>query len=468
MKVSVVCIACCAQILGCVAVQSSLAQTASSNYGNMKLEDFPRDEKGYLKEDVWKLIEEYAKTNPNTNEARGLGLRANCKAFMSKYANWTVAEPPAPPQKKLRNLAEKPTKPRFPLTGKVWPQKEGDASVCLWEDDKLAAMTLGIDDNCSGDVPFWKGLSKKYGKLNITWNLVVGNIEMKTSNAGTWDFWRELTKEGYHVASHSMMHNGDPVPADGWRGFEWEAGESKRLMDANLNGFVTKTFAYYGSGFNAFSTFGKHLPILRQAVTKYYAAARGGGAFGINQANMIDYMDVHATTGGVDALLSDKPNANWMADQKLKNLFDPNPNNKAYRGWANIFIHFVNGGKEFDTNQGQIIYGKALAFYNEHRADLWNGFFDDVALYGEERDTATLVTNTTTSTKIAFTLTSQMDPAVFDYPLTVKVRIYDSWKNATATQNGKSVPVQVIQHDNHSFALVKAVPDQGQVILAPK
>ncbi|RYX83822.1 hypothetical protein EON83_12810 [bacterium] len=431
------------------------------------MDNFPRDANGYLKVEVWKLIEEYAKTNPNTNEARSVTRRAEGIQYLAKYAGWVAPQPPAPPSGKLRNLAEKPVKPRFLLTGKSWPRQGGEASVCLWEDDKLAAMSLGIDDNCSGDVEFWKGLSKKYGQLNITWNLVVKGIDTgKEANAGTWNFWRALTKEGYHVASHSVTHCSDPVPADGWLGYDWEASESKRLMDANLDGFVTKVFVYPGAGVGAFATPRKHVEIYRQAAGKYYAAARGGGAFGINQANMIDYLDIHSTTGGVESLLSDTPNPAWMADQKIKNLFDPN--NKCYRGWANIFIHFINQGKDFDTNPYDIAYGKLLAFYNDHREDLWTGFFDDVALYGQERDTATLVTDEASSRKIALTLTSRMDPSVFNYPLTVKVRLYDTWRSITATQDGNVLPVQMIEYEDHAYALVKAAPDRGQVILMPK
>ena len=469
MKTRLICLALFASLVSSVPAQNASTQAPGSNYRNIKLEDFPRDENGYLKEDVWKFIEEYAKTNPNTNDARVVARRPEFKAYMAKYADWKAPEPPALPQGKLRNLAEKPAKPRFPLTGKVWPQKEGEASVCLWEDDKLAAMSLGIDDNCATDAPFWKELSKKYGQLNITWNLVTKGIDTgKETLAGTWAFWQGMIKDGYHVASHSMMHCADPVPADGWRGWDWEASESKRLMDANLGGFITKTFIYPGSGVYAFSTTRKGGEDYRKAVAKYYAAARGGGAFGINQANMIDYMEIHSTTGSVESLVSDQPNPAWMADQKIKNLLVPDPNNKCYRGWANIFIHYVNGGKDFETSSFGIAYCKLLAFYNEHRADLWTGFFDDVALYGQERDTATLVTNEATSAKIAFTLTSQMDPTVFNYPLAVKVRVYDAWKGATATQNGKLLPVQVIEYDKHSFVLVKAVPDQGKVILTPK
>ena len=292
--------------------------------------------------------------------------------------------------------------------------------------------------------------------------------------AGTWETWREMIKEGYHVTSHSMVHCNDPVPADGWPGYEWEAAESKRMMDANLGGFITKVFTYPGAGVGAFST-----PVdpktkqtaQRPAVVKYYAAARGGGALAINQANMIDYFDIHSTTSGVVYLLDDSKLDGWMKrahiSQNLNTLFDPDPNNKNYRGWANVFIHFINNGKDFDTNPFQVEYGKVMAFYNEHRADLWTGYLDDIALYGQERDTATLVTDEAGDAKISFTLTSKMDPVVFDYPLTVKVRIPGAWKNVKARQAEKDIPAVVIQHEGASFALVKAIPDRGQVTLLP-
>jgi hypothetical protein len=61
-----------------------------------------------------------------------------------------------------------------------------------------------------------------------------------------------------------------------------------------------------------------------------------------------------------------------------------------------------------------------------------------------------------------------MDPAVFDYSLTIKVHVPDSWKSVSATQELAAVPVQLIQNAGASFALVKARPDHGQTVLVPK
>ena len=430
----------------------------------------PRDEHGFLKAEVWDMIKATAAANPGGNEAGRLATRPDYQAFYATYAKWKAPEPPAPPAGKLSNLSETPKEPRFPLTDKVWPTRVGEASVCLWEDDKLAAMTLGVDDNNAMDLPYWKGLEKKYGKLNITWNLIVCGIESnvekgRASAYGTWKTWQQMVSEGYHVSSHSMCHNHDPVPSDGWPGPDWEAAESQRLINAHIPGFKAKLFARPGAGVPAFS-------IVRgswdASIKKYYAGARDGGRDALNEANMIDYFHIHSTTGNVPAIVDDKDTK--VPDQNLNNLFaaDPkHPYHKYYRGWANVFIHFIGQGKAFDTQAHTVAYGKVLAFYNTHRADLWTGFIDDVALYGQERDTATLKTDGASDAKIQFTLTSKMDPSVFNYPLTIKVRLPTAWKGAVAQQNNVAVPVAVITHEGALYALVKAVPDRGQVTLTP-
>jgi len=444
-------------------------------YLSTQLKDFPHDANGFLKPEIWDIVAAEAKLRPGTNEERILLERKVMKDFYATYKDWKAPEPTPVAPGKLRNLPDIPKTPRFPLTDKVWPEKTGDTSICLWEDDKLAAMSLGVDDNCATDLPYWKELSKKYGGLNITWNLIVDNIDGALEKgrgpmAGSWATWKEMLNEGYHLASHSMTHNHDPVPADGWPGPDWEAAESQHLIDSHLPGHKTRFLALPGSGVHAFgilSVGSVPFSTWRPSLVKYYAGARGAGGQALNQANMIDYFCIHATVA-VGTILDNKDPK--YAQYQIMNLFDADPKSRFhnfYRGWANIFIHFINNGKDFDKNPGTIAYGKMLGFYNDHRADLWTGYFDDVGLYAEERDTATVATNSASDKSIVFTLTDKMDPAMYDYPLTVKVRLPSTWKSTEAKQGGKTLASQVIAHEGASFALVKAMPDRGQVTLTP-
>lgn len=466
--------------LGCTASAQQEMEEAGpptkaprTGYRALTLESLPRDENGLLKPEIWDIIAAEAAANPGSNEARAIAERAEFQEYFKQFAEWKPPEVVITPGKRL-NLSKVPTVPRFPLTGKVWPSKPGEASVCLWEDDKLAAMSLGVDDNCAQDLPYWKMLSEKYGGLKITWNLITFNIDGavqrgRVASFGTWDTWRQMIAEGFRVASHSKMHLRGPVPADGWPGPEWEVAQSKADLEANLPGQKIRLFVYPGAGVRVFGiprdpATGQNA--WRPFVAKHFAAARAGGGDAINPANMIDYLAIKATTGSVPELLETK--IPRMEAQNLNKLFDPDPSNKNFRGWANIFIHFINNGKGFETNKFTVAYEKVLAFYNDHRADLWTGFMEDIALYGQVRDTATLVTNEAGGSKIVFTLTSEMDPEVFDYPLTIKVRLPNEWKSVGGSQNGTAVPVEVIEHEGGSFALVKTLADRGPVTLLPK
>ncbi|CAN5760283.1 hypothetical protein BH09VER1_BH09VER1_13130 [soil metagenome] len=450
-------------------------KTARTGYMALKSQDLPRDEKGFLKPEVWDLVIQQAKDVPNSNEARVLAERDVYKTYYATFANWTPPPPLPASEGHLRNLADAPKEPRFVITDKVWPAKPGDASVCLWADDKLAAFSLGVDDNNAMDIPYWMELSKKYHGLPITWNIITANIDGVVSKgrivqAGKWETWQKLLDEGYHLASHSMTHNHSPVPADGWPGPDWEAAASRDAIDSHLPGHKTRAFVYPGSGVHVFGIFGGYTTASnwRPALTKYYVTARGGGGEALNQANLIDYFNVHSTTGGVPFLLNDKDPR--YAAQNLNNLLNADPKNpyyKYYRGWGNVFIHFINNGKDWTTNPFNIAYDQILQFCDQHREELWLGYFDDVALYGEERDTATLTTNEVRSDQLSFTLVSKMEPATFDYPLTVKVRLQDNWKGVAAKQNNADIPATFLVHEGVPYALVKAVPDRGIVTLTP-
>ena len=417
---------------------------------------------------VWDTIEARAAAFTGTGwsmDKAAVAVRPTMKEYFARYAGWTDPTPPPLPEGKLRNLADTPANPRFPLTEKMWTETPGSASVCLWEDDKLAAFSFSIDDNCATDVPFWLELSKKYGGLNITWNLITGfvggDIPRFLIQGGTWDLWAKVRAEGHHIASHSIQHVTDPVREDGWPGPGWECAESKRQLDAGLVGQKTKLFAYPGSPMKEFSV----SYAWRPDVTKYFAAARGGSGNPINIANQIDYFNIR-TTAHPDGITEGKP----VAEFNLSNTIVKSSNqgyHKFYRGWSTLFIHSVNGGKDWDTNPFQQSFTKVFDWVAAHRDDLWVGHLDDVALYGQERDTATLETVSTEDNRIVVRLSSQMDPAVFDYPLSIKVRLPDAWKGLDAKQGGASVESKFLLHEGAPYGLVKVVPDRGEIVLVP-
>jgi hypothetical protein len=189
----------------------------------------------------------------------------------------------------------------------------------------------------------------------------------------------------------------------------------------------------------------------RNVAARYYVAARGGSGH-VNPANQIDYM----RTSSVGGLQIDNPKGRW-AD--FLNVFDPKRyRDWCYRGWYCCHYHGVK-----PETRGQV--AAAFDAVKEREADVWVGLFREVVLYAQERDTAVLSSSAEADGTVRLRLGDRMDDALFDYPLTVKVRLPDGWKSAAATQAGATAPAVTREHDGAFCALVSVVPDRGEAVL---
>lgn len=363
--------------------------------------------------------------------------------FLSRAISFTwilcLAGSLAQDQNQLLNLAEAPKTPRFPLTDRVWGANPGDASICLWADDKLAAVSFTVDDNPAADVAWWLETADQYG-FKVTWFLITDRIEKNpsTRSSGTWKQWSEVITLGHDIQSHTVWHLHTELPE--WTGIEDEYRLAGSHIETKIPGHLCECLAYPGGANKGLND--------RNIAARYYIAARGA-AGSPNPANQIDYLNTCAMS---KAVIND-PALPW-AD--LNNLFKPG--NMRYRGWAVLLSHSLPDKSTMTP---------LLGFFAEHKDELWGGLFRDVAKYGQERDTATLKVDENTPLRIALTLTDRMLDSRFDYPLTVKVCLPSEWKNVKAAQNGQAVASRLVEHEGALYALVNAVPDRGQIILMP-
>jgi hypothetical protein len=289
-------------------------------------------------------------------------------------------------------------------------------------------------------------MCKKYG-LRPTWWLVTGEVG-KRGNSGTWEAWQKVLAAGCDVQSHTVNHLNTKSPT--WTGkMDDEYGNAQKAINENVPGARCLTLAYPG---------GQGQEANDPAIAaRYYIAARGGVPF-INQASAIDYMQVRA--GSAFTVDGAK-----FPDQNLVTAFDKSPKNKCWRGWWVGFFHWIKTDdaaatasceKRFAYIQGKVQSG-----------ELWLGLFREVAQYGQQRDTARLEVKSVAADKIVLSLTDDMDDTLFDFPLTVKVRLDPAWKSAKAMQGAKETGCKIVEHEGAKFALLQIVPDRGEVVLVP-
>lgn len=372
-------------------------------------------------------------------------IKRFCVAGMAAVASATLASAVFAGEGGLRNLPAT-EKPRFEITDPDWPAEPGEASICLWRDDKLAAVSFTIDDNTVPDHAWWLEQSQKYG-FKFTWFVITARVHSGNPYFGEWADFEKLRAAGHDVQSHTVDHFNPTLNRNLGTDDNYRIAIDE--LEKGLPGAKIRTLAYPG-GPNAKND--------SAIAAKYYIAARQTRSI-LNPVNRVDYMNVNSVGNG---LLTD-----GTSGTAIQWLITPDGRHKQlYRGWGCQHFHGLTNVKEPEKSAKRQA-AKVLEYLGEHKADFWVGTFTDVAMYGQERDTATLSTSVEGNT-LKLSIADKMDDALFDAPLTVKARLDPSWTNVTAKSGEQKIDVQVIEHNGAKYALVPVVPDRGEVFLSPQ
>lgn len=333
---------------------------------------------------------------------------------------------------------------RFSVTDKVWPEIVGEGDVCLWNDDKLAAFTITIDDNNEQDIPFWKTMISNYG-FHFSW-FVITEADPQY-NVQDWSLYNDLAVLGSQIDGHDDRNwynapTGDETnPSDEDYLVRLQATVAK--IDTEVTSGTNKclTYAYpYGEGNEA------------QARTQFIGIRGTQGL--LNHSNSVNYLDVNSVSN-VHIYDNDTNRDKYILPllDNVNTLYGTN----YYRGWGSTHFHGLDAAGEILTNE--------FLQYLAGKPDLWVAGFTEVTQYSQSFATHNLTIDNVSESEIKFTLTDDMLDSAFYFPLTVKIRIDNSWVNVSAIQNGTPVDSEIKMHNGKKYALVKAVPDLGQVTI---
>lgn len=332
---------------------------------------------------------------------------------------------------------------RFSVTDKAWPLNVGEADVCMWNDDKLSAFTLTIDDNNEQDIPFWKTMLSTYG-FNFTW-FVITEADAQY-NVQNWNLYNDLAELGSQINGHDDRNwydnpgAGETNPTDA----EYLAG--LQATQAKVNTEVTSgensclTYAYpFGEGNDT-------------EARKVFISIRDVVGV-LNKVDLVDYLHVNSISSS--AIYGDDTSRDKYI-LPLMNTTSALYGTNYYRGWGSTHFHSIGDA----ANEIKV---EEFIQYLANKSDLWVAGFTEVAQYSQSFATHSLTVDNVTAAEIKFTLTDDMLNSAFYFPLSIKIRIDNSWASVSATQNGKSVDSKIITNGGNKYALVKAVPDEGQV-----
>ena len=128
--------------------------------------------------------------------------------------------------------------------------------------------------------------------------------------------------------------------------------------------------------------------------------------------------------------------------------------------WLVLTFHGIDGiGWEAKPHEELQEY---FGYMKQHEENLWVAPFREVTKYMRERVNAKL--NTVESAgKIVISITHSLDPALYNFPLTLKTYVDPDWKNVSVKQGSKNVTFQLTADEKASYVLYHAFPNSEDI-----
>ncbi len=348
-----------------------------------------------------------------------------------------------------------------------WPENVGDMQIAMWKNNASGAFTLTADDSIIRDFPAFIELYNQY-KIPVT--LFVPAIKYNaTSGVRHYVRWQEADAvDGLSVQSHTYTHSDFTKKTTAEMAWDYKKGIDTIAQYVKS----PQTVVAYASG-NA-----GDISVARQ----FHIAGRGTTGTP-NMGDKTNYLCTNSLSGI----------GTGNGENAVKTLYDSNYTvyGKSYvGGWTSVHFHGLVDNPSVNEVLAREKYGENATeeqlaekftprdnleyVYNKwlipavNEGKVWAALFADAAMYGQERDTAVLSIKEKTDTSYTFAITDEMDDSIFTYPLTVKIRIPDTWSEVSAYQSGEAVNVVIKEAAGKKYALVDAVPDKGDVKVSTK
>jgi len=346
-------------------------------------------------------------------------------------------------------------------TERINTEKEKDpvAEIMPVKGGANGIIVLVHDDGDITSAHNLDALYEKYGIVgdvaliaNRVWDTVSG-----TPITSAQASWQALLNNGrWGLINHSMTHaftgtsdaNGFTIDKDMLYN---EIVTSGQVLRQVFPGQRVLTFAY--PGFSSVTNVHGKYPTMKDAVslvTEHYIGARNYKG-GVQSANKLIYSFTNGRTlsgGGSDMEQIDLA-ANGSS--------------------ANILVFLMHQVWESGATGNAIPVSAARKVIERvsdyvYEGKVWSAHFEDALLYLTEAESA-VVKSEILDNGIALTVTDNVDNAVYNYPLTVKVKVSSDWAAVKLTQ-GERVTYALTKTENgETYAYVDVVPDGGEALV---
>lgn len=280
------------------------------------------------------------------------------------------------------------------------------------------------------------------GNMKNTDDVVFHNNPIDTTS---WDEYKSYAAEGHEIASHTVTHARLAVLDE--VNLLYELEQSKADIHKNLGEEYT---------FSAECPYGTENERVMEYAHKVYPSLRN---------RMPEtYLEELNRGSKKQPGESDKEYVQWqrgpltdISMEEMKSWVDTCIVNDNI--WLVLVFHGINGiGWETKTGAELEEY---FSYMKEKEDDLWIATFADVTKYVRERKSA-VINSEVGDDNVVVNVTSDLDPEVYNIPITLKTYVPSTWESATLNEGNQ---LKLKQDDQGTFVLYSVIPNDGEIIL---
>jgi len=263
----------------------------------------------------------------------------------------------------------------------------GETVLCMWKDDKIAAYSIGGDDCLRSQLFFAMPEMERRGIYGTWWVNPgrAGPVNYKDHD----DEWAECWIACYD---------------------QWKAADTRG------HDFANHTMHHQGA-----ATYEEAEQEIRQTAEIIW------------QTNPRQRLQLFLRGG----------NPTWEVNPDLARLKGYVDTAIAEGSWHLVGFHGIGPDCEWGGPVDGAVFTGMLDYLFEKRNLVWTGTHTEVHKYDQERSTASVSLLEVTPNGLRLNLSSEKEPRLYDYPLTLRTKVDPGWERVLVSQGGvtHSIPV---------------------------
>lgn len=301
--------------------------------------------------------------------------------------------------------------------------------IALWKNFSESAISHTWDDNTAKQLTTAMPI---YDEFNFKMTFFIA--ELWSPN---WTGFKNASNNGHEIASHTLTHTSfDDQTVDE---IKMELEDMQNIINEKMGNNNCITLAY------PFCVSENH-----NLTEDYYIAARTCSGQIVSNS-LTDYMNISSFVCGTESGNQTAENFNTIAN----NAFNQN-------GWGVYLFHGIDNDGGWSPIESTELK-EHLTYLNANKDKFWIATFGQVVKYMKERQDATIQQVDETDTKISANLTDDLNNTIYNYPLTIKKEIPQSWDNISVKQNNTILDFELSTIGSKKYVTFDAIPDVGEI-----